>query len=90
LLAGFKVATDGQAIWRIPTANYGTARLTQRANEFAIDPNLGVVVERSFKDSNRTGGIKIANALRDRQIDSIPVEAEPAVAASLRQRRRFN
>src|SRR5258705_330397 len=56
LLPGLHIAAHYQAVRRVPTSDDGAAALAEGASQFAIHPNFGVVVERSFEDHGGAGG----------------------------------
>src|ERR1041385_2626692 len=77
-------------IFGVPSGNYRPAGLAQRARQLAVNPNLSIVVQRSLKYGCGTGRIEITDAIGNRQLDAIPVEAEPAIATPLIQSCRAN
>ena len=48
------------------------------ARQLAVHPDLGVVVDDDLEDDRGAGRLERADALRDRDADAIPVEAQPA------------
>ncbi len=90
LLAGLDVATDDQPVRRVPAFHDRPAALPRRACELAVDPHLGVVVDRGLEHGRATRGVEAADALRNRHPDAIPVEREAPVAAARVERRRID
>jgi hypothetical protein len=52
--------------------------LSKRARHLAVHPDFGVIINRSLENSRRACKINLVHALRDRDIDPVPVETKPA------------
>ncbi len=85
LLAWPNAASGDRSVGRVPAGHDRPAVLTRRARDLAVDPHLGVVVDGGFEDGRRPGRIEGADALRHRDADPIPTEAEASAATPLGQ-----
>src|SRR5262249_19184754 len=89
LLPRLKASINDQPVRRVPTFHNGAAALTKCARQFTVYPDLGVIIERSFENSSGAFKIHTVYALRNREVDAIPIEAEPTGRPSSFERRRI-
>jgi hypothetical protein len=45
LLARFHIAADNQTIRRVPSFDYGAATLAGSARQFAVNPDLSIIID---------------------------------------------
>src|SRR5581483_11432263 len=77
-LAGLYAAVYDQPIRRIPAFDYRSAALVECARDFSVHPDFGVIINRCLENSSRSREIDVVDALRNRDVDPIPVETKPA------------
>ena len=88
LLTRLHVTSDDQPVLSVPTFDHRTAALSGSARQLSIHPDFGVVVEGCSKYQCRARWIEIANSLRNRDLDPVPVEGESSGGAAFIQCRR--
>jgi hypothetical protein len=64
--------------------------LAERARQFAVNPDLGIIVQRRLKNYGRSSRIEITDAIGNRQLDAIPIETQPSITTPLIQTCRAN
>src|SRR5439155_832863 len=64
-----------------PSSRNRAAVLPKHEWRFAVHPNFRVIVHDDFKCHGRTFCVEAGNLLRDGDVDAIPVERKPSVAA---------
>ena len=67
-----------------------SADLPLQPRQLAVDPHLGVVVERGLELHGGTGRVVRADALGNGDADAIPVERQPTVSAPAHEIERID
>ena len=89
-LTGFDVLADDQAIRGVESLDQMAASLPEHQRQPAVHPDLRVIVDHDFEDGCGAGRIERADPVRNRHVDAIPVEAEPAGRTTRFQTRGLN
>jgi len=80
VLAGSRGVGQQHPVGRVEPADHRSAGVAEHVRQLAIDPHLGVVVDRDFEDDTRARRVEVTDPLGDRHRDPVPVEAHPALA----------
>ena len=78
LLARPDVPADHYSVGSVEALDHRPAGLAQHERQRPVHPHLGVVVDDDLEDGGGSRGIEPTDPLRDRDLDPVPVEGEPA------------
>ena|SRR5437667_8535385 len=70
--AGLRVASEQDSIRRIPARDHRAALLSEDVAEYAVNPNLRVIVHDYLKSDNRAPRLEICNGLSATPINRRP------------------
>jgi hypothetical protein len=70
------IPRDDQPIRSVITLDDWPATLAVYGRQCTVDPNLGIVVDHDLKSNRGSGCLKLANLFRNRDVDSVPIEAD--------------
>ena len=78
-LARASVVGEHHAVGRVEASDHRPAGVAELVGQHAVDPDLGVVVDRDLEHHRGAGGVELTEPLGNGHLDPIPVEAHAPV-----------